>query len=104
MSNVQSTLQKGLSNLQDSAPSFVGGMQNDSERQQLGDPVFNGWNLNQNGGGSIDGVLLVAGINMKTVEAELQSVYKQLRGADAAVDELFREVGTERASQPGHEQ
>ena len=104
MSNVQSTLQKGLTNLQDSAPSFVGGMQNENERQQLGDPVFNGWNLNQNGGGPIDGVLLVAGISMKTVEAELQSVLKQLNVGGEVVVELFREVGTERASQPGHEQ
>lgn len=104
LSNVQSTLQKGLSGLQDSAPSFVGGMQNEFERQQLGDPVFNGWNLNQNGGGPIDGVLLVAGINMKTVEAELQNVLKQLNVGGEVVVELFREVGTERASQPGHEQ
>jgi hypothetical protein len=79
-------------------------MQNENERQQLGDPVFNGWNLNQNGGGSIDGVLLVAGINMKTVETELQSVLKQLNVGGEVVVELFREVGVERASQPGHEQ
>lgn len=79
-------------------------MQNESERQQLGDPVFNGWNLNQNGGGSIDSVLLVAGINMKTVENELQNVLKQLNVGGEVVVELFREVGVERASQPGHEQ
>ncbi|KAF3032958.1 hypothetical protein E8E12_000254 [Didymella heteroderae] len=103
LGNVQSTLQKGLNGLQNSAPSFVGGMQNEFERQQLGDPVFNGWNLNQNGGGPIDGVLLVAGINMNTVEAELQSVLKQLNIGGEVVVELFREVGTERASQPGHE-
>jgi Dyp-type peroxidase family len=69
----------------------------------LGDPVFNGWNLNQNGGGPLDGVLIVAGINMKTVEAELKSVLGQLNVGGEVVVELFREVGFERASQPGHE-
>lgn len=104
LSNAQATLQKGLSGLKDSAPSFVGGMQNDNERQALGDPVFKNWNLNQNGGGSIDGVLLVAGINMSTVEAELKSVLRSLNVGGEVVVELFREVGVERASQPGHEQ
>ncbi len=90
--------------MKESAPSFVGGMQNENERQALGDPVFSNWNLNQNGGGTIDGVLLVAGINMKTVESELKDVLAQLNTGGEVVVELFREVGVERASQPGHEQ
>lgn len=79
-------------------------MQSDSERQQLNDPSFSGWNLNQNGGGPIDGVLLVAGINMNTVKAELNDVLKQLNVGAEAVVELFRELGVERHNQPGHEQ
>lgn len=90
--------------MKDFAPSFVGGMQNENERQALGDPVFKNWNLNQNGGGPIDGVLIVAGINMKTVEIEVKNVLGQLNGGSEVVVELFREVGVERASQPGHEQ
>lgn len=70
----------------------------------MGDPVFQNWNLNQNGGGPIDGVLLVAGLNMSTVEAELKTVLKQLNVGGEVVVELFREVGTERHNQPGHEQ
>lgn len=70
----------------------------------MGDPVFQNWNLNKNGGGPIDGVLLVAGINMSTVEIELKNVLGQLNVGGEVVVELFREVGFERASQPGHEQ
>ncbi|KAJ8113136.1 dyp-type peroxidase [Boeremia exigua] len=103
LSNVQSTLQRGINGLKSSAPSFVGGMQNESERQALGDPVFTDWNRNQNGGGSIDGVLLVAGPNIKTVESELKIVLAQLNVGGEVVVELFREVGAERKSKPGHE-
>lgn len=79
-------------------------MQKDSERAALNDPVFNNWNLNKNGGGPIDGVLLVAGIKMATVEAELQNVLRMLNVGGEVVVELFRETGAERANQPGHEQ
>lgn len=90
--------------MNDIAPSFTRGMQNEGERQELGDQVFRNWNLNQNGGGPIDGVLLVAGINMETVKTELKNVLAQLNvGGEVAV-ELFREVGKERERQPGHEQ
>ena len=104
MSNSQSSLQRDLNKLKDAAPSFSGGMQDAKERNELGDPVFSGWNLNQNGGGSIDGVLLVAGPNVNTVEAELKTVLKQLNVGGEVVVELFREVGKEREKQPGHEQ
>ncbi|KAF2631510.1 Dyp-type peroxidase [Macroventuria anomochaeta] len=103
LSNSQRSLQRGLNGLQNSAPSFVVGMQNETEREALGDPVFSNWNLNQNGGGSIDGVLIVAGIKMETVQAELKNVYSQLNKGGEAVIELFKEIGVERASQPGHE-
>lgn len=79
-------------------------MQKDSERAALADPVFSNWNLNKNGGGPIDGVLLVAGIKMSTVETELQNVLRSLNAGGEVVVELFREVGFEREKQPGHEQ
>lgn len=103
LANVQTSLQKGISGLETSAPSFVGGMQKDSERAALGDPVFSNWNLNQNGGGPIDGVLVVAGSSIPTVEAELKNVLRLLNVGGEVVAELFREVGFERKSQPGHE-
>ncbi|KAF3010918.1 hypothetical protein E8E13_010014 [Curvularia kusanoi] len=103
LGNILPSLQSSLNGLSSSAPSFVGGMQNNSERQALGDPVFNGWNLGLNGGGPLDGVLIVAGANMNTVQAELNDVLRQLNVGGEVVVELFREVGTERASQPGHE-
>lgn len=79
-------------------------MQNENERQALGDPVFSNWNLNQNGGGPLDGVLLVAGHNMETVKTELKNVLAQLNVGGEVVVELFRETGFEREKQPGHEQ
>ncbi|KAF9696390.1 hypothetical protein EKO04_005607 [Ascochyta lentis] len=103
LANVSTSLQQGISGLESSAPSFVGGMQKDSERTALGDPIFNNWNLNQNGGGSIDGVLIVAGSSTPTVETELKNVLRLLNAGGEVVAELFREVGFERKSQPGHE-
>lgn len=82
----------------------MNGMQNDNERRALGDPVFKNWNLNQNGGGPIDGVLLVAGIERNTVRNELKNVLAQLNVGGEVVVELFREEGFEREKEPGHEQ
>ncbi|KAJ4317317.1 hypothetical protein N0V94_005002 [Neodidymelliopsis sp. IMI 364377] len=103
LGNVQTSFQSGLAGLKGSAPSFFGGMQSDSERQALGDPVFSNWNLDKNGGGSLDGVLIVAGAVMSTVEAELKNVLRLLNAGDEVVVELGREVGKERETEKGHE-
>ena len=82
-------------------------MQSPNERQTLGDPEFKEWNAkvgNQNGVGSLDGVLIVAGIELDTVKAELERVKSQLNVGGEVIVELGREVGEERHAQPGHEQ
>lgn len=107
MGNFQSTLGNGLKDLKASAPSFFGGMQAPNERQTLGDPEFREWNAkvgSQNGVGSLDGVLIVAGITLDTVKAELEKVKSQLNVGGEIIVELGREVGEERHAQPGHEQ
>jgi deferrochelatase/peroxidase EfeB len=106
LGNFQSTLGNGLKDLKESAPSFFGGMQAPDERRALGDPEFREWNAkvgSQNGVGSLDGVLIVAGIQLDTVKAELEKVKSQLNAGGEVIVELGREVGEERHAQPGHE-
>ena len=89
--------------MKSAAPAFSAGMQDENERRALGDPVSN-WEMNKNGGGPLDGVLIVAGLKMATVENELKNVLSLLNSGGEVVVELGREVGFEREKEPGHEQ
>jgi hypothetical protein len=75
-----------------------------ADQKVLGDPVFTS-DVFKPKKESLDGVLVVAGSDLNTVDNELTKVLSSLNanGADV-VEELGKEIGWERKSEPGREQ
>lgn len=94
-----------MDSLKSSAPAFVNGMHQADEQLVLGDPDFKSPIFASGAARFLDGVFLIAGDDIRSIDKELVNVLS-IVNADGkeVIKELGTEVGEERWNEPKHEQ